>query len=137
MLVFTRFSKIIDESHDMYIDIKSTRSFQVNQILICISIFFWFHKCLNGIYTTMELTTLPHPTYGCALKCILVSASLRSSQNTSQPRSNSFVLEPNTSSRCSPSLGASFPNTTMNLIHISDSFLKYATYNKIFKTMAA
>ena len=95
----------------MYIDIKSTRSFQVNQILICISILFWFHKYHIWFYTTMAVTTLPHPTHGCALKGSSVAASLRSPENTSQPRSDSSVLEPNTSSRCSPSLGASFSNT--------------------------
>ena len=42
-----------------------------------------------------------------------------------------------TSSKCLPSCGASLPNTTMNLIHMSDSFLQDAIYNKIFKTIDA
>ena len=122
---------------DMYIDIETTTSCQLNQIIICISIFFWFHKCTTGLYTTMTLTTLPHPTPGCALKVRSFSASLGSPENTSQLRYDIFVLEPNTSSRCSPSSVASFPNTTMNFIHMSDSFIQDAAYNKIFKTMVA
>ena len=115
----------------IYIDIKSTRSFQVNQILIFISIFSWFHRCSTGIYTTMALTTLPHPTPGCALKGSLVSASLGSPKNTSQLRSDKSILEPNTSSRCSLS------GHHNELTHMSDSFLQDAIYNKIFKTMDA
>ena len=48
----------------MYIDIKSTRSCQVNQILICMSILFWFHRYLTWPYTTMAPTNLFHPTQG-------------------------------------------------------------------------
>ena len=121
----------------MYIDIELTKSCKVNQIVICISILFWFHRCPIGLYTTMALMTLAHPTPGCALKGIQISASLKSPENTSQPRSDSSVPEPNTSSvlqwkfysractssRFLPSSTASFPNTTMNLIHMSDSFL--------------
>ena len=98
MSVFTRFSKIIDESHAHVYWYKINKSCQVNQILICISSFFWFHRYLTWLYKTMSLTTLPHPTPGCALKGSQISVSLGSPENTSQPRSDSSVLEPNTSS---------------------------------------
>ena len=85
----------------MYIDIKSTKSCQVNQILIYISIFFWFHKYPTWLYTTIALTTQPHPTPRCALNGIQIYASLGSPKNTSQPKSDNSVLEPNTSSGAS------------------------------------
>ena len=52
----------------MYIDIRSTISCLVNQILICMSILFWFHRYSTWLYTIMALTTLPQPTPGCTLK---------------------------------------------------------------------
>ena len=77
---------------------KYTKIFQVKQILICISVFFWFQRCLTGLDTTMALTTLSHPILGCALKGSQISVSLRSPKITSQSRYDSSILEPNTSS---------------------------------------
>ena len=85
----------------MYIDIKSTKSCRVNQILICISNFFWFHRYPTWIYTTMALKNLPHPALECELKGSQISASLRSPENTPQSRSDIYVLETNTSSGAS------------------------------------
>ena len=94
----------------------------------------------------MALTTLPHSTHRCALNGRKIYACLGSPENTPQPRSDISVLEPNISSGASiaffvqeptPPLGASLLNTTMNLIHMLDSFLQDAIYITIFKTMAA
>ena len=82
MLVFTRFSKIINELH------AHVYWHRINQNKLSSEPNTYLHKYLLLVpqvsdlaYTTMEFTTLPHPIHGCALKGSHISASLRLSAN--------------------------------------------------------